>query len=129
MGCVFNAKNNIILKNEISLTPLPNTKLRKIKTDSYVFALEETYNSKRVYNNNERINNLSSLDFKHIKYQVQFKDGKEMEVSPHQLNKLYGVIKGFLFRKKYEEYLKTQLMDYTNELYFEFIILTKNYKS
>ena len=129
MGCVFQAKNNIKLKNEISLTPLPNaTTLRKIKTDSYAVGLEETNNSQRVHNNNhERINNL--LLFNNIPIKVQLKNGKEVDVLPYHFDKLYSVIKGFLFRKKYEEYLKTQLMDFTNELYFEFIILTKNYKS
>ena len=128
MGCVFSAKNNI-MKNEISLTPLPNNTLRKIKTDSYAVGLEDTDNSKRAHNNNERINNFSSLNFGPIKYKIKLRNGKEMEVLPQQLNKLLASIKGFLFRKKFEEYLKTQLMDYTNELYFEFIILTKNYKS
>lgn len=129
MGCVFSAKNNLILKNEISLTPLPNNTLRKIKTDSYVVGLEDTNNSKRVHNNNEGINNLSSLNFGPINYKIKLKNGKEMEVPTQYLNKIFYSIKGFLFRKKFEEYLKTQLMDYTNELYFEFIILTKNYKS
>jgi hypothetical protein len=45
------------------------------------------------------------------------------------LNKINRYIKGFLFRKKYEDYIKTQLMDHTNELYFQFIFLTKNFKS
>ena len=128
MGCVFQANNNIKLKNEISLTPLPYTSLRKIKTDSYPIGLEETNNSKRVHNNNhERINNLFSIN--NIPIKVQLKSGKEVDVLPYHLDKLYSAIKGFLFRKKYDDYLKTQLMDYTNELYFEFIILTKNYKS
>ena len=128
MGCVFLAKNNIKLKNEISLTPLSYTSLRKIKTDSYPIGLEETNNSKRVHNNNhERINNLFSIN--NIPIKVQLKSGKEVDVLPYHLDKLYSAIKGFLFRKKYDDYLKTQLMDYTNELYFEFIILTKNYKS
>ena len=128
MGCVFQAKNNIKLKNEISLTPLSYTSLRKIKTDSYAVGLEETNNSKRVHNNSHvRINNLFSIN--NIPIKVQLKSGKEVDILPYHLDKLYSAIKGFLFRKKYDDYLKTQLMDYTNELYFEFIILTKNYKS
>ena len=129
MGCVFSAKNNLIFKNEISLTPLPNNNIRKIKTDSYIVGLDDTNNSRRVHNNNERINNLSSLNFGPIKYKIRLKSGKEMEVPTQHLNKIFYAIKGFLFRKKFDEYLKTQLMDYTNELYFEFIILTKNFKS
>ena len=96
--------------------------------------MEDTNNSKIVNNNNmERNNNLSSLNFGHIKCDdFQMKNSKEMELSPFYINKIIKIssyVKGFLFRKKYDEYLKTQLMDYTNEIYFEFIILTKNYKS
>ena len=129
MGCVFTTKNNIIIKNEISLAPLPKSTIRRIKTDSFPFGFENTNNSKHVHNNDEIIYNLSSLNFGPIKYKLQLKNGKEMEVLANSLNKLFGSIKGFLFRKKYDDYLKTQLMDYTNELYFQFIILTKNYKS
>ena len=129
MGCVFSNKNNTAYNNEISLTPLPNTSLRKIRTDSYLVGLEDTNNSKIVHNNNENINNLSSLNFGPIKYKLKLKNGREIEILSQHVDKLFSVIKGFLFRKKYEEYLKTQLMDHTNELYFEFIILTKNYKS
>ena len=130
MGCVLSAKNNIILKNEISLTPLPKSSIRKIKTDSYVYGVEDTNNSKIVNkNHNEKNDNFSSLQYGPIKYNLHLKNGREMVVLPYHINKLCGVIKGFLFRKKYEDYLKTQLMDHTNELYFEFIILVKNYKS
>ena len=129
MGCVFKTQNNIIIKNEISLAPLPNSSIRKVKTDSFLVGLEDTNNSKHVHNNDEITYNLSSLNFRPIKYKLQLKNGKEMEVLAHHLNKLLSSIKGFLFRKKYDDYLKTQLMDYTNELYFQFIILTKNYKS
>jgi hypothetical protein len=41
---------------------------------------------------------------------------------------LNSIIKGYLFRKKFKEYLKTELMDYTNELYFHFIEKSKNKK-
>jgi hypothetical protein len=120
--------NNLNLKNEISLTPLPKSSIRKIKTDSYAYGLEDTNNSKIVNkNHNEKIINLSSLNFGPVKYNLHLKNGKEMVVLPYLINKLCAVVKGFLFRKKYEDYLKTQLMDHTNELYFEFIILVKNY--
>ena len=133
MGCVFISHNDITQKNEISLTPLPNTSIRKIRTDSYGVGMEDTNKSKIVNNNNiERNNNLSSLNFGHITCDLQMKNSQEMELSPFYINKITKIsshIRGFLFRKKYDEYLKTQLMDYTNEIYFEFIILTKNYKS
>ena len=134
MGCVFISHNDITQKNEISLTPLPNSSIRKIRTDSYGVGMEDTNKSKIVNNNNmERNNNLSSLNFGHIKCDdFQMKNSKEMELSPFYINKIIKIsthVRGMLFRKKYDEYLKTQLMDYPNEIYFEFIILTKNYKS
>ena len=60
------------------------------------------------------INNLSSLNLGPIKYILKLKNGKEIEILSQHLDKLISNIKGFLFRKKYEEYLKTQLMDNTN---------------
>ena len=39
-----------------------------------------------------------------------------------------SVIKGFLLRKKYREYLKLDLMDFTNEIYFQYLSKTKNKK-
>lgn len=128
MGCVLTAKKNISSTNEISLASIPKSSIRQIKSDSFNLGIVETNNSKVVHkNNNETINNLSSLNS--IKYNLQLKNGREIVVLPNQLNKLFGAIKGFLFRKKYEDYLKTQLLDHTNELYFEFIILVKNYRS
>ena len=114
MGCVFSINNSTAINNDISLTPLPNTTLRKIKTDSYLNGFEDTNNSKIVHNNNEMINNLSSLNLGPIKYILKLKNGKEIEILSQHLDKLISNIKGFLFRKKYEEYLKTQLMDNTN---------------
>lgn len=36
--------------------------------------------------------------------------------------------RGYIFRKKYKDYIKTELMDFANELYFEFMSKIKNQK-
>lgn len=127
MGCAFSSNKNITINNEISLTPIPRPPPRKTETDT---KLKEKSNSKNVYNNNtERLINNSSLNYGPVKYLIQFSNGKKVEIKPYQINLLIKVVRGFLFRKKYEEYIKTQLMDQANELYFQFIISTKNYLS
>ena len=127
MGCAFSSNKNITINNEISLTPIPRPPPRKTETDT---KLKQKSNSKNVYNNNtERLINNSSLNYGPVKYLIQFSNGKKVEIKPYQINLLIKVVRGFLFRKKYEEYIKTQLMDQANELYFQFIISTKNYLS
>ena len=130
MGCVFISKynNNTQSQNEILLPPIEKN-IRKIKTDSFGNAFALTNNSKMVNNHRERINNFSSLEYAPLKYEIQLKSGRKFNISVYTLNKLISAIKGFLFRKKYDDYLKTKLLDYTNELYFDYIILTKNYNS
>ena len=80
MGCVFTSQNDLIQKNEISLTPLPNSSIRKIRTDSYGIGMEDTNNSKAVINNNEQINNFSSLNLGTIKYKIQFKNEANISI-------------------------------------------------
>ena len=110
MGCIGASQKNILLQNEISLTPIPESS-RKEKLNSI-----EEKNKININSNND------------TRYKIRLKKG-EIEVSLSQINKLCGIIKGFLLRKKFSQYLKTQLLDYTSDKYFDFIIMTKNYKS
>ena len=50
------------------------------------------------------------------------------DIPNYKWTKVNSVIRGFLFRKKYNEYLKTKLMDNTNELYIQFLLKAKNKK-
>ena len=50
------------------------------------------------------------------------------DIINYKWTKVNSVIRGFLFRKKYNDFLKTQLMDNTNELYIQFILKAKNKK-
>ena len=79
-------------------------------------------------NNNGKNEIIKSFNLFPDIYSRELKYNKEKAVD-YLFYKLYANIKGFLFRKKYEDYLKTQLMDHANELYFQFIFLTKNYTS
>ena len=110
MGCVSASQKNNLINNEISLTPIPESS-EKIPLDS------KRENNKK----NININN-------NPKYRIHLKKG-DIEVSLNQINKLSAIIKSFLFRKKFKQELKTQLLDNTSDQYFEFIIKTKNFKS
>ena len=107
MGCISASQTLLLRKNEISLTPIPDSS-NKIPSDSN---LDKNKGSTNI-----------------VKYRIHLKKG-EIEVTLFQINRLCGIIKGFLFRKKYNQYLKNQLLDYTSDKYFEFIIMTKNFKS
>ena len=109
MGCIGASQKYLLVNNEISLTPIPDS-TRKIPTES-------NFDTNKINLNNSN-----------TKYRIHLRKG-EVEVSLNQINKLSGIIKGFLFRKKFNQYLKTQLLDKTSDLYFEFIILAKNFKS
>jgi len=125
MGCNFCSKNKIIYKSELSINNpnLANYQIKKVNTESYIFEVSDT-NNFQLENNKEKLSNLKSATLSPILLKAKKKlTPKELEI------KLIYNIKGFLFRKKFEDYLKTQLMDHTNDLYFEFINLTKNFKS
>ena len=125
MGCNFCSKNKIIYKNELSINNqnVTTNPLRKINTETYIFEVSDANNIQYEYNK-DNISNLKSATLSPI----ILKSKKRLTEDELKI-KLVSNIKGFLFRKKYEDYLKTQLMDHTNDLYFEFINLTKNFKS
>jgi len=109
MGCISSANNYLMIQSEKSFS-----KYNKDNRSSK----EPEDNNKRNINDSTRL----------IKYRIYLKKG-EIEVDSNQINKLCGIIKGFLFRKKYYSFIKSKLVDYTSDLYFDFIISTKNYKS
>ena len=111
MGCISASQKNILLQNEISLTPIPDS-TEKIPLDSDFDPDKNNLNIK---------NSIT-------KYRIHLKRG-DVEISLNQINKLSAIIKAYLFRKKFYQFLKNQLLDYTSDKYFEFIIMTKNFKS
>ena len=129
MGCSYCSKNNnILLKNELSFIHSQSCVLKElINSESYAFS-EESSNTK-LFNNTIKKNNLKSVNVSPIKNELNTSNNNKDELFLYLVNKLCSYIKGFLFRKRYEEYLKTQLMDHANELYFQFIFLTKNFTS
>lgn len=120
MGCSFCQKHDLLRKNELSFPRIP---IRKMDSEPNLFSELGTDNCKYSINMTEN-NNLKSAC---LSPQVKRFDIKSEDY--YLIGKLFANIKGFLLRKKYEDYLKTQLMDHTNELYFQFIFLTKNFKS
>ena len=127
MGCSICSKQNII-KKQISFGPLHNYHIKDINVESSNFSYEESNNNFPL-NNKGKMNNIQLINIFPIKKELYLEKNKEFVIITSLLNKLSACIKGFLFRKKYEDYLKTQLMDHTNELYFQFIFLTRNFKS
>lgn len=127
MGCNFCSKNKIIYNNELSTnnTLLTNKQIKRINTESFIFEVSDTNNIQyENFNNKEKLSNLNSAN----PPPIDRKTKKKLTEDELKMKLVYTIY-GFLFRKKFEDYLKTQLMDHTNDLYFEFINLTKNFKS
>ena len=87
------------------------------------------------YFDNSRINNINNRSI--IKENNSFiifhnnnnlNDTENIYIKNQSISKINSVIRGYLFRKKFAEYLKVDLMDFTNELYVCFIELSKNKK-
>ena len=126
MGCSFCTKNNIIINdNDISIINVQDILIKNIDTESNSLSKEQLFISK-INNSIENQNNCQSVTI--LKSDNNNPQIINEEKPNYFANKIIKYIKGFLFRKKYEDYLKTQLMDHTNELYFQFIFLTKNFK-
>ena len=128
MGCSFCSKQKIISQNQISFDYLKKNPLRDINVESSNFSYEESNNNFPI-NYKDKMNNIKIINISPFKKEIYLEKNKEYDRKSYLINKLSAYIKGFLFRKKYEDYLKTQLMDHTNELYFQFIFLTRNFIS
>ena len=83
-------------------------------------------NSLNINNNNNnsflKYNNFNNQNSNNINNFINISSNVDL------ITKINSTVKGYLFRKKYKEYLKTDLLDLTNELYFNFIQKTKNKK-
>ena len=66
-------------------------------------------------NNSNNINNCLNISQKNI-------------ITNKNITLINAIIKGYLFRKKYKDYLKTDLMELTSELYWNYVQKTKNKK-
>ena len=66
-------------------------------------------------NNNSflKYNNLNNSNY-NINNFLNIPDKKN--ITDKNITFINAIVKGYLFRKKYKEYLKTDLMDFTNEL-------------
>ena len=96
-----NNKGNLNMNNSLNTTNLNNNSFLK-------------------YNNLNNSNNYNINNFLNIP--------EKKNITDKNITIINSIVKGYLFRKKYKEYLKTDLMDFTNELYFNFIQRIKNKK-
>ena len=87
--------------------------------------LNNSLNSTTNFNNNSflKYNNSYSNTFNINKC---LNNTEKMNLINQNISLINCIIKGYLFRKKFEEYLKNYLIDYTNELYTHFIRISKN---
>ena len=77
-------------------------------------------------NNNSIINYIKMNNSNNINNNLN--NGVQNELLNNNTTKINSFIKGYLFRKKYKEYIKLDLMDFANELYFQFLAKSKNKK-
>ena len=87
------------------------------------------------YFDNSRINNINNRSiikennsFINFHNNNNLNDTENIYIINQNISKINSIIRGYLFRKKFAEYLKVDLMDFTNELYVSFIELSKNKK-
>ena len=102
----YNFDNSLINKANINMNNSLNT--NNLNNNSFL-----KYNN--LNNSNYNINNFLNIPDK-------------KNITDKNITFINAIVKGYLFRKKYKEYLKTDLMDFTNELYFNFIQKIKNKK-
>ena len=82
------------------------------ETNNITILKSNTFNKYQSYNNNN----------------LFYKDNFNSNLKKKKITIINSIIKGYLLRKKFKEYLKLDLMDITNELYFQFLSRTKNKK-
>jgi len=103
-----------------------NTKFNNINNKSIINPNNSLNTSSNINNSFLRYNNFNNSNSFNINNYLNNID--KTNIINNKISMLNSIIKGYLFRKKFKEYLKTELMDYTNELYFHFIEKSKNKK-
>ena len=103
--------SNIIVNNTKHKRNFSNISSSLNETNNIsIFKSNNNYISPPPYNNN------------------YFQNNEKINLINKKITLLNSKIKGYLLRKKYKEYLKLDLMDFTNELYFQFLSKAKNKK-
>ena len=133
-----NINNDDINKDnyKVNETPIKNSKTN-FNDNIYNNSSRKTnHDSTHLNNINININNINRII---NNYQTKSDKRNDMLINPIQIdfsnekkisniNKINKIIKGYLLRKKYKQTLKAQLIKYGNDLYNEYIKLTKNKK-
>ena len=76
---------------------------------------KENINKYITMNDSNRINN-------------DLNNSENQKILNKSITKITSCIKGYHYRKNYNEYIKLDLMDFANELYFQFLAKSKNKK-
>ena len=108
-GNNYNFSNPTVINN--NLNKKSSSSISSSISEANSITLKSNRLNKQQQNYNNDINNYHELNIKLINNKINF---------------LISRIKGYLLRKKYKEYLKLDLLDITNELYFQFLSKAKN---
>ena len=121
---VFSSDNNDAIN--IHDCNFDNAKFNNINNKTIINQNNSLNTSSNINNSFLRYNNFNNSNSFNINNNLNSID--KMNLINNKISKVNSVIKGYLLRKKFKEYLQTDLMDYTNELYFHFIEKSKNKK-
>ena len=121
---------NFCTNNNIELTP-QNYNLSNFNNNNNINPKNSSSNISNSLNETNNITVLKSNTFN--KYNsfynnLFYKDNFHSNLKMKKITLINSISKGYLLRKKFKEYLKLDLMDITNELYFQFLSKTKNKK-
>jgi len=112
----FNFQYN--LSNKI----IKNSQQKLINNSSNISnSLNETNYASNLKNN-------SNYRFSSYNYKNNIKNNEISYFIANKITLISSRVRGYLLRKKYKEYLKLDLLDFANELYFQFLSKTKNKK-
>ena len=122
MGNKCTSFNNELDKQNTDLSSTASTQKHKNSNDNSSTLIDsiKSFSLKETIHHNQ--NNTWNLNFEFPLYFSNFLP----ESIFIKLNKLNALVKGYLLRKKFKDNLKTDLMDFANELYFTYIDRVKN---
>ncbi len=119
MGNICNNNNSIINEKNYNLSSQIFSSTPHKLSSTIVSSSLNTTNNISLLKSNNNIN-------RQINYSNYFDETEKSYIINNKITFLSSRIKGFLLRKKYKDYLKLDLLDFTNELYFQFISKVKN---
>ena len=114
MGNICNNNNSIINEKNYNLSSQIFSSTPHKLSSTIVSSSLNTTNNISLLKSNNNFN-------RQINYSNYFYETEKSYIINNKISFLSSRIKGFLLRKKYKDYLKLDLLDFTNELYFQII--------